>query len=295
MVKKDGRRARMALVGAVAGASLIFFTPAPAQAQDDPNTGALAFTGAFDVLPGVPYIFRGIIQESDPKITMWPYADLGISFFSGDGGLKSAGINFGVWNSLHTGSSGTGDGCSLCLGAHYEEDFYATLALGFGGGVTLGTTFTAYSSPNSLFTTVEEFSFKVSKTHMLAPYGVLAFEMGESGQADAGENNGTYLELGVGPSWPLLGGAATVAVPVKFGFSLGDYYEGPEGDQGFGFFDIGGLVTIPLSGAPGRFGSWNVHAGMDILYFPGESSLLRLLNDGDSSKVVGLFGIGVSY
>jgi hypothetical protein len=278
------------------GVMLAVLSAVPASAQDDPNTGALTFTGGFDVLPGVPYIFRGIIQESDPKVTFWPYADLGISFFSGDGGIKSAGVNIGVWNSLHTGSSGTGDGCSLCLGAHYEEDFYATLALGFGGGVTFGTTFTAYTSPNSLFTTVEELSLKVSKAHMLAPYGLIAFELGDSGQADAGTNNGTYLELGVAPSWPLAGGAATVAIPVKAGFSLSDYYEGPDGDQKFGFFDVGALVTIPMSGVPSRYGSWNIHGGFDVLFYPGEStSLLRLLNEGDSAKVVGLFGIGVSY
>jgi hypothetical protein len=283
-----GRRLR----NAVALVALLLVA-APAMAQDDPNPGALTFTGAVDVLPGVPYIFRGIVQESDPKLTLWPYADLGIALMSGgDGGLSSVGVNFGVWNSLQTGSSGS-DGPTDRL--HYEEDFYATLALGFNGGVSLGTTFTAYTSPNGMFTTVEELSFKVSKAHMLSPYGVLAFEMGETGQADAGANKGTYLELGVGPSWPLGGGAATFTVPVKIGMSLKDYYEGPAGDQKFGFFDIGGLVTVPLSGVPSQFGSWNFHAGADVLFFPGEDSVLRLLNDGESSKVVGLFGIGLSY
>ena len=97
-------------------------------------------------------------------------------------------MNFGVWNSLHTGSSGS-DGPSGKL--HYELDFYTTLSLGFGGGFSLGTTYTAYTSPNSMFTTVKELSFKVSKAHMLAPYGVLAFEIGgdESGQADGGHSS----------------------------------------------------------------------------------------------------------
>jgi hypothetical protein len=280
-------------MGALAGAAFSLLTAMPALAQDDPNPGALTFAGAIDVLPGVPYIFRGIIQESDPKVTAWPYADLGIALFSGEGGLTSVGVNIGVWNSLQTGSSGL-DGPTERL--HYEEDFYATLALGFTGGISLGTTFTAYSSPNGMFTTVEELSFKVSKTHMLAPYGLLALELTDDGQADAGTSKGTYLELGVAPSWPLADGKATVAVPVKLGMSLKDYYEGPDGDQKVGFFDVGALVTVPLSGVPSRFGSWNFHAGADIFFFPGEeTSLLRLLNEGDSAKVVGLFGIGVSY
>jgi hypothetical protein len=43
-------------------------------------------------------------------------------------------------------------GCA-CGKLWYESDFYATLGLGFGGGVALGTTYTAYTSPNNGFTT----------------------------------------------------------------------------------------------------------------------------------------------
>jgi len=287
-----GRGFRPVLIAALLALGPATAGPALAQTADDPNPGALTFTGGFDVLPGVPYIFRGLVQESDPKVTMWPYADLGIALFSGDGGLSSVGINFGVWNSLHTGSSGL-DGATDRL--HYEEDFYATLALGFKGGVSLGTTFTAYSSPNGAFTTVEELSLKISKTHMLAPYGILAFELGDDGQADGGRNKGTYLELGVGPSWPL-GSAATLTVPFKVGLSLKDYYEGPRDDQRVGFVDVGALITVPLKGVPSQFGSWNVHVGADAFYYPGDDdSVLRLFNDGDSSKVTALIGIGVTY
>ena len=63
---------------------------------------------------------------------------------------------------------------------------------------------------------------------------------------------------------------ATLAVPVKLGLSLGDYYErldenGALTDYGFGFFDIGGLVTFPLSKVSSSYGAWNVHAGLDLL------------------------------
>ena len=269
-----------------------------AYAQNDPNSGALTFTGGLD-FPTL-YFFRGIRQETDASLTMWPFGDLGVALFSGDGGVKSAAVNFGVWNSLHTGSSGS-DGPSGKL--HYELDFYTTLSLGFGGGVSLGTTYTAYTSPNNMFTSVKELSFKVSKAHMLAPYGVLAFEMGgdESGQADGGHfiggSKGTYLELGVGPSWALGDGVATLAVPVKLGMSLGDYYEriddnGTLTDSGFGFFDIGGLLTFPLTKVSSSYGSWNFHAGIDFLMF-GDTT--KAANLGDGSAVVGLFGIGLTY
>ena len=260
-------------------------TPAAAAAPADPNSGALTFTGGLDV--PTKYVFRGIVQEADSKLTLFPYGDLGISFFSGEGAIKTASVNFGVWNALLTGSSGL-DGDTDKL--HYEEDFYATLNLGFGAGVSLGTTYTAYTSPNGMFGTVQELAFKVSKAHMLAPYGTIAFEL--DGQADGGSNEGVYLELGVGPSWPLAGGKVTFAVPVKFGFSLSDYYEGADGDSAFGFFQAGGLFTIPFSDATSKYGAWNFHGGVDFYAF-GDTT--KAFNNGDSGKVVASFGIGVVY
>src|SRR5918992_5689873 len=76
---------------------------------------------------------------------------------AGDGGLKSVGVNVGTWNSLHTGGAGL-DGPTGKL--WYESDFYATLGVGFGGGTSVGLTYTAYTSPNGLFQTVKEFAVK---------------------------------------------------------------------------------------------------------------------------------------
>jgi hypothetical protein len=270
-------------------------------AQNDPNPGALTFTGGLD-FPTL-YFFRGIRQETDPALTMWPYGDLGIALHSADKGLRSAAVNIGVWNSLHTGTSGT-DGVSGKL--HYEEDFYATLNLGFGGGVSLGTTYMALTSPNNMFATVKELQFKVAKAHWLNPYGFLAFELSEDGQADGGQTfgggKGTYLELGAGPSWLLGDGVATLTVPVKLGLGLSNYYEqvGADGSitsDEFGFFDVGGLVTFPLKGIPSSFGSWNFHAGLDFLFLGDMTSNLNRGADGDdsSTKAVALFGIGLTY
>jgi hypothetical protein len=77
-------------------------------------------------------------------------------------------INFGVWHSLQTGSTGS-DGPSEKL--HYEEDFYATLGLGFAKSLSLGTTFTAYTSPNGGFNTVKELMFQGSQASRFNPYG----------------------------------------------------------------------------------------------------------------------------
>jgi hypothetical protein len=290
-IRVSERGTRLALVGAM----LVFLISSSAAAQTppaapapppDPNTGALTFTGGLDV--PTKYMFRGLNQEpGGSNLTLFPYGDLGIAFYSGEGAIKSASVNFGVWNALLTGTSGL-DGPQDKL--HYEEDFYATLNLGFARGFSLGTTYTTYTSPNGVFGTVQELMFKVSKAHMLAPYGLIAFEL--DGQTDGGSNEGTYLELGVAPSWPLAGGKATFAVPVKFGFSLKDYYERPDADSAFGYFQAGGLFTIPFTTATSQFGAWNFHGGVDV-YALGDTA--KGFNNGDSGKVVASFGIGVVY
>jgi hypothetical protein len=138
----------------------------------------------------------------------------------------------------------------------------------------------------------------VSQGSRFAPYGLVAFEVGGSGtgQADGGFEKGTYAEIGIGPSWPI-GGSSTIAVPVKLGFSLDDYYELAGDDHKFGFFDIGALVTVPLTGVPSRFGSWNVHFGGDYFLLGDTPEAFNVGTDGDASKhkVVGLVGFGVAY
>ena len=271
---------------AVATLTVAMATAGVARAQgSDPNPGAITFTGGLDA-PSV-YVFRGIVQESDPRLTLWPYGDLGLALASGDGAVKSVGVNLGVWNSLMTGTSGS-DG--FTEHSHYEEDFYATLGLGFSKGITFGTTYTAYTSPNLMFNTVKEISFKVAQASRFNPYGLVGFEVGEFG-ADGGAEKGTYLELGVGPTFALTP-RVTLTVPVKLGMSLNNYYELDGTDNKFGFFDIGGLVTVPLSGIPSQFGTWNLHGGVDLLTF-GDTT--KAFNSGDKNKVVGLIGLGVSY
>jgi hypothetical protein len=283
----------------VAACAAMAVSVAPARAQgSDPNPGALTLSGGYDVLNA--YHFRGIPQdEGNFGSVMWPYADLGIALFSGDGGLKSLGVNVGTWNSLHTGGTGL-DGPTGEL--WYESDFYATLGLGFGGGTSLGVTYTAYTSPNDMFPTVKEIAFKFAVDDSgylggaaVKPYVLIAREFGLDeaevargrGQADAGIAFGTYMELGIAPGFS--SSRATIAVPVKVGLSLDDYYEGADGDETFGFFSLAGVVTVPFTSEPTRFGSWTVHGGVEYLR-------LGDRNQGfGENQVIGSIGIGFSY
>jgi hypothetical protein len=284
--------------------SLLLAVPAAAQApaaSADPNPGKMTLTASFD---GVStYMFRGIRQHST-GVALWPVADLGVAVYSGDGGVKSAGLNIGTWNSLHTGDTGQ-DGPTGKL--WYESDFYSKLTLGFGGGTSVAALYTAYTSPNNAFTTVKEIAFQVSVDDSaylgkaaLKPYALMAFEFDTEqgiGQADGGADAGRYLELGVAPGYS--GSRASLAVPVKVGLSLANYYELNTGtaaapvfvDNTFGYFSIAGLLTVPL-GTTTSVGAWNVHGGIE---FQALGDTTQALNGGDGQRVIGSIGIGFSY
>lgn len=291
----------------LAATALLTCLAAPAAAQDpaDPNPGAITISGAVDFTNA--YMFRGIRQETEGMI-MWPYLDVGINLYNGEGSLKSFGVNFGTWNSLHGGGdSGTNNPRNAKL--WYESDFYTTFNFGLVNGITAGLTYTAYTSPNDGFTTIKEIAFKIAlddSTQLgkfsLKPYGLIASEMDTStntGQADGGLNAGTYLELGIAPgyAWPKF----SVAVPVKVGISLADYYEDPitREDSNFGFGSVAGIVTYPLTAKPTKFGSWNVHGGVEYqkLGSAAKSFLGEANDDGDLKgyKFVYSAGLGFTY
>jgi hypothetical protein len=290
-VRKNAR----ALVASACTTLILASTPAWAQDAPaaDPNPGAMTITGAIDFVN--QYMFRGIRQNSTGFVT-WPTVDLGISAYSGDGGLKSVGVNFGTWNSLHSGDTGS-DGPSGKM--WYESDFYATVGFGFGGGTSFSTTYTAYTSPNSGFTTVKELSFKLGLDDSgylgkaaVKPYLIIGQEFDTdiaTGQADGGNNAGTYMEIGFAPGYAV--SRASLAFPIKVGFSLSDYYELAGEDNKFGFFSIAGIVTVPLGGTT-SFGSWNVHGGVE---YQALGTTTEFFNGGESNQVIGSFGIGFSY
>lgn len=271
-------RTRRYGISFMAAMGLLTTLAAPAMAQDAPPTVTVA--AGIDLTN--QYMFRGIRQHSSGVAT-WPFFDLGIGAFQGEGGLKSVGINVGTWNSAHSKPGGW-----------YESDVYATLGLGFGGGVALASTYTSYTSPNDSFTHVKEIAFKLSVddsaalgSAALKPYGLVALELAtEPGryQADGGLEAGRYLELGIAPG--VSGDRASLTLPVKVGLSIGDYYELDGVDNKFGFFSVGGMVTVPVAS------HFNVHGGVE---FQALGDTTKALNRGDGSQVIGSFGIGLSY
>lgn len=62
------------------------------------------------------------------------------------------------WNSLNTGDTGSGGPLGS---AWYESRLYGTLDLRLSAGVSVGTSYTAYTSPSDLFTTAKELGVRM--------------------------------------------------------------------------------------------------------------------------------------
>lgn len=222
------------------------------------------------------YMFRGIHQESSGFIAQ-PPIDLGVTL--GD----RVTLNVGQWHSIHSGPTGN----------FYESDYYGSLTFA-AGRLKPGLLFTSYTSPNDRFTTVQEIATFVSyddsgSRFPLAPKATLAFEL--DGQADGGTARGTYLELGIRPSIKVIDARTplSLAIPLRLGVSLKDYYEGPAGSDTFGFFSTGVVASVPITA--GKV-TWDVHGGVEMCRL---GRNLKALNANDAVKPVGIFGVTLTY
>jgi hypothetical protein len=298
VVRQWGRTA--ATVAAAVVVTAVAVAPAAAQAPAGPNTGRISIAGGVDF--PTDYYFRGIVQETEDAIVQ-PYLNLTVKLYEADQGVLT-GINAtaGIWNSLHWGPTGDKD---LVGDPHnwYEADIIGGISAVFFKDLTLSATYTAYTSPNGFFNTVQEIALGAAynDSGLLGPFALnpsvlVAFET--RGQADAGRDEGVYMQLGVAPgvtffdktTYPL-----SVTFPLALGLSLGDYYEriGVGGsDDTFGYFDMGVNLAVPLAFIPPGFGSWQLKASLHGLFL-GDN--LRAANGGDGKEVIGSLGIAFSY
>ena len=273
--KKTGWIARVLLAAAV----VVALSAGTASAQ---NEGRVSVGAGIDFVTS--YYFRGIVQETGGFIAQ-PYLEAGLSLYEGDNGSVS--LAAGTWNSLH---SRTDAGFPGAAGIYYENDFYAGLGLGFAGGWGADVTFTSYMSPRGSWGTVKELAVGLSHDDIIAPYITLAFEIDGSA---AGDNEGTYLELGIEPSLPLDDAPVSVSFPVAIGLSPSDYYDPGGVNEAYGFFNVGAMLGVPLSGIPAEWGSWELTAGVQLLFM---GDALKTINGTDDDvEPIAIFGLSLGY
>lgn len=211
--------------------------PTAAAAPEAPAAKRLTLTAGADF--PTAYMFRGIFQE-DEGFIFQPAVDLGIALYSGSGALTSVSANVGNWDSVHSGPTGSEP---LADNSWYESDYYGAVTFTFGK-FKPGVLFTDYTSPNDYFHSVRELAavFAYDDSAMKVPLNpkvILAFEL--DGQADGGSEKGTYLELGIRPTFKVAP-KVSIGVPIRAGLSVKDYYEGVNGSDKFGYLDTGAIL-----------------------------------------------------
>jgi hypothetical protein len=271
---------------------------AAAQEAKGPNTGRIALSAGVDF--PTDYYFRGIVQETSDYIIQ-PYGDLTFKLWDGIPTFGNLALTIGTWNSLHGGPTGI-EGPNADPKVWYESDFYTKVGWTMFEDLSAGVIYTAYMSPNDFFTTTQELALSLgfNDSKLLGPFALnpsllLAFEV--KGQADAGDDKGVYLQLGLAPSYTFNAGSTypvTLSVPLLVGLSVDDYYEFGTGDDStFGYFQGGVGLSMPLAFIPASFGSWQIKTGVNVLQLGGN---LRDVNkDRDSTEIIGTVGIAFTY
>jgi hypothetical protein len=264
-------------------------------AQEPGNTGRIALNMGVDWVS--EYFFRGIAQQVGGA-NFQPYGSVAFKLVENAGLLTALTATPGIWNNWHAGDGNLVEPVDPKF--WYEADLYFTLAATLEA-VTVGLTYTAYTSPNDSFATVQELALGLSLNDSkwfgafaLNPSLLLAGEF--SGQADAGSTRGVYLQLGLNPSYTLAAESAypfTVSFPVTLGLSVSNYYEFATGDSPtFGYVQFGPALSMALGFMPQSFGTWVVKGALELLVL---GDTLETLNDNDAFKPIGRIGVAVVY
>lgn len=249
------------------------------------NQGRLSFTLGADWVSS--YFFRGYVQE-DRGFIVQPHAEVGFELVRPDR-PEGFGVTLsaGTWNSFHSEKTGsTGDGVE----SWYESDLYAQLSVACGR-LSVGAGYTFYLYPNSDFSTVQELS--LTAAYELDEGTLFGKALGtpsvgvfiETDNSNVSGDESVYLELAFGPAFEVLGGRATVSVPVTVGLSLDDYY-----DDAFGYVAVGVDVAIPLTS--GEWGDASLTLGGRLLVL-GDAA--RAANGGDDVDGYAYAGLSFTY
>jgi len=192
-------------------------TAAPAAV---PRTATVTAGVELPMLSG--YVFRGIVQEYDPALTVQPFVDVQVPV------SDRLTVGFGTWNSLHTGS------LKENIGMFYEARLRASVSYRTGR-VESSVQYALYASPaggydvsrpgGSIGVSEVSVSTRVDDRGSwlpIHPHALVAFETTET-QADFGRAKGVYVEVGVRPTFAATWLPARVVVPMRIGLSGKDY------------------------------------------------------------------------
>ena len=235
------------------------------------------------------YIFHGITLENQGAI-LQPYADIYFKLYEGDGFVKSASLNLGIWNSFHSHHT-----VASTTRNWYEFDFLAGFSFTFGKYFTLSPGYVAYTSPGDYFNTahVAQVKLAVDDSDLLGAFALHPYVMVEAeldGKAGNGSDEGFYYEVGIAPGFKA--GPVAVSLPIKAGFGSNDYYAG---NAGYGFFSAGVALGYDLAFVPECYGTWSVSANATYYNFGDANDDANSVKNDDDNAVVFGGGLKVAF
>ncbi|MEM8873449.1 MAG: hypothetical protein AAGD32_04235 [Planctomycetota bacterium] len=246
------------------------------------------------------YYFRGIFQEN-AGVIIQPYADVTIDLLETDQGDLTA--TLGIWNSFHEEQTGAGPGEGADF--WYEADLFASFDLAISDSTSVGVIYTAYTSPNGAFSTVQEIGVYGSYGNSVEVAGIALDYEAHAGiyfEVDNGADGfeeGIYAEIGFTPSTPVtvFDTEVTMSLPMVIGLSVDDYYEQAEAgggtdDDTVGYIQVGLFGEVPIDAIPDRYGEYSFAAGVTLLWLNDHT---QDINSGQDHEVIGTIGISGTY
>ena len=288
----------------VAAMSLPTLALAQDAAVEDPapNTGAVHF--GVDLNFATSYFFRGYNQE-DTGLIFQPNVYGYVDFIDADTDSTLSGLRLklGSWNSLHSEKTGSPDD-----DVWYESDIYGVLSATIAESFYVNLGYTIYTYPGDALETTHEVGVSVGydDTKHWTDMGIEGFglkpEVGIYKEiADRNGTQDTYAEIKLSPGLVIDRelipgfGKAGITFPVVLGLSVEDYYLDSDGDNElFGYIQGGVAVSLPITGIPARYGSWNLVGGVNYIHMLADST--EIANDGGTDyEVQGTIGISMTY
>jgi len=254
-------------------------------------------TGDFGVTFTNEYDSRGIPQPQQWKgVIAQPYLDLYIKLWSGDANswfVNSVSAQLSFWSDIGSNDNTANSAIGLPYGfvkhygtkadavpSWYEFDWDPGISVTFAQKFTLLVQYFEFDSPAGAFSTARSIDAALTYddsgwwannallsagSFSFHPHATVLWELGAPGYAGLNPH-GWYYELGIAPSYTFLPKATypiTLSIPTTVGLGdSGGFY----GNNNFGYFCTGPMISVPLAFIPSGFGSWTVSASYTYYY-----------------------------
>jgi len=216
-----------------------------------------------------------------------------------EGPVSDVTLTTGIWNSFHSHKAGVNP-------SHWNEvDPILSAGIKFRKGFTLDASTTAFYTPTQSYATSTHADFKVTFNSAaisgvaLNPYAQYWIELKNKSTVmfnSATSDEGSYLSLGLAPSFPLGGSGTVLEVAFSANVVSADFYQrmdGSDGGSGLALASLAPKLSIPMKFLGLSHGAWTAYVGARYYYLRNDGLLDGnevLVDDGRKSNLLQIRG-----